>query len=41
LGSGLQIKEKLVSTEIYFWRRTVITSRRLKVRNEVIRGKWE
>jgi len=32
-------KEKLVSTEVDFWRRTARTSRILKVRNEVMREK--
>jgi hypothetical protein len=43
--AGLQItirlKKNLLSTEMDFWRRAARTSRKLKVRNEVIREKWE
>jgi hypothetical protein len=36
-----RLKQKLLSTEIGFSRRAARTSRILKVRNEVIREKWE
>jgi hypothetical protein len=36
-----RLKKKLLSTEIDFWRRAPRTSIILKVRNEVIREKWE
>jgi hypothetical protein len=36
-----RLKKKLLSTEMDFWRRAARTSRILKVRNELIREKWE
>jgi hypothetical protein len=36
-----RLKKNLLSTEMDFWRRAARTSRILKVRNEVIREKWE
>jgi hypothetical protein len=36
-----RLKKNLLSTEVYFWRSAARTSRILKVRNEVIREKWE
>jgi hypothetical protein len=39
LDTGLQVKKRLVSTGMDFWRRTAMTSRLLKVRNKAIREK--
>jgi hypothetical protein len=36
-----RLKKKLLSTEMDFWRTAARTSKILKVRNEVIREKWE
>jgi hypothetical protein len=36
-----RLKKKQLSTEMDFWRTAARTSRILKVRNEVIREKWE
>jgi hypothetical protein len=36
-----RLKKKLLSIKTDFWRRAPRTSRILKVRNEVIREKWE
>jgi hypothetical protein len=35
----LQVEENMLSTETDFWRRAAMTSRLLKVRNEVMREK--
>jgi hypothetical protein len=41
VDSGLQIKEKAVRYRNGFWRRAARMSKILKLRNEVIREKWE
>jgi hypothetical protein len=38
-GLDYKLKKKLLSTEMDFWRRAARTSRILKVRNELIKGK--